>query len=225
MSTSSLSAKLLLGMTSLAFAAASSAALVRVTGERAGHWDASLLINWVEGETLDYDGGGEIRVKDSWGWGFGIHYNIDNHWNVGFDMALNRPDYSAKIQTDRNNPNEFTYIDHTAYRYDGQFNGQYNILKGPVTPYLQAGLGWTYMDSNIVKDISYYCGGGGYYYPYCRAYANTFDETSFSWNVGLGVRWDIGDYVFMRVAVIQQWIDTSGDPEPLNGRFEVGAMF
>ncbi|MDH5172379.1 MAG: porin family protein [Gammaproteobacteria bacterium] len=198
------------------------AVVIQVPGERAGHWDTSLMINWVEGESLNFDGDGEGTIKDSWGWGIGIHYNFDNHWNLGFDMAFNQPDYKVSYQ-DPDNPDRTIYIDHSAYRFDGQLNGQYNILRGPITPYLQAGLGWTYMDSNVVKNYSYYC--GGYYYPYCAAYANTFDDTSFSWNVGVGLRWDVTDEVFLKAAVIQQWIDTDGSPSPVNGRLEVGLMF
>ena len=77
--------------------------------------------------------------------------------------------------------------------------------------------------SNIVKSLSYYC--GGYYYPYCRTYANTFDETAFSYNLGLGLRWDVNDAIFLKVAYIQQWVDSDGSPSPKTGRAEIGVMF
>lgn len=208
-----------LGLTALIFTSTAQSAMVKVRGERTGHWDASIFVNYVEGETLDFSGDGDGKIKDDWGWGIGIHYNFDNHWNLGFDMAFNTPDYESKFPTEDGD----VYVDHTANRFDGQLNLQYNFLRGPITPYLQAGLGWTYMDSNIVKSISTYC--SGYYYSYCRAYANTFDDTSFSYNLGLGLRWDVNEQVFLRGAYIQQWIDTDGSPNPANGRIEVGFMF
>ena len=198
------------------------ATVIKVLGERGGFWEASFFINYVDGETLDFDDDGEAAIDNSWGWGVGIHYNFDNHWNLGLDMAFNRPDYSTRFP-DPEVEDGYLYIDHTASRFDGQFNLQYNILRGPLTPYLQAGLGWTYMDSNVVKDYSTYC--GGYYYPYCRTYANTFDDTSFSYNLGLGLRWDINESIFMRGAYIQQWVDTDGSPSPYNACVEVGFMF
>ena len=200
----------------------SQATVIKVAGERGGFWEASFFLNYVDGETLDFDNDGEAKVDSSLGWGIGIHYNFDNHWNLGLDMAFNRPDYSTRFP-DLEDDDKSVYIDHTASRFDGQIDLQYNILRGPITPYLQAGLGWTFMDSNIVKSYSTYC--GGYYYPVCRTYADTFDDTSFSYNLGLGLRWDINDSVFLRGAYIQQWIDSDGSPNPFNARLEVGFMF
>lgn len=204
---------------------ATNAAVVKVAGERAGHWDASLFLNYVAGEDLDYDGFGESKTKDNYGWGFGFHYNFNAHWNLGFDLAFNRPDYRITVNTadSPNEPPQIRELEHTASRFDGQVNAQYNFLAGPITPFIQAGLGWTTMDSNVVKNYSWWC--GGWYYPYCRAYANTYDDTSFSYNLGLGLRWDVTDSVFLRGAFIQQWVDTDGSPEPRTGRLEVGFMF
>ena len=209
-----------LSLAALLSASNSQAVVFKVMGERAGYWDLSIFANYVDGHTLEYGGEAYGATDDDWGWGIGIHYNVDNHWNLGLDMAWNTPDYTVKLLDPETS--EALLIDHTASRFDGQFNLQYNLLKGPITPFLQAGLGWTYMDSNIVKDLSYYC--GGYYYPYCRAYANTFNETSFSYNLGLGLRWDVTEAVFIRGAYIQQWIDADGSPAPATGRLEIGFM-
>lgn len=197
------------------------AAVVKVAGERSGHWEASFMLNYVGGEKLDIDDLTDSNIDSNLGWGLGFHYNFDNHWNLGFDMAFNNPDYDVDVidpETD-----ELVNISHSANRFDGQLNVQYNFLEGNITPYVQAGLGWTYMDSNIVKSLSYYC--GGFYYPYCGAYANTFDDTSFSYNIGVGLRWDITESVFVKAAFIQQWIDTDGTPAPQTGRAEIGFMY
>jgi opacity protein-like surface antigen len=198
----------------------SQAAVVKVRGERAGHWDASFMLNYVEGETVT-DGFAESKVDNNMGWGLGFHYNFNAHWNLGFDMAFNNPDYTAKVIDPQDQSIDF--VDHSANRFDGQINGQYNILSGSFTPYIQAGLGWTYIDSNIVKSLSYYC--SGYYYPYCRTYANTYDDTAFSYNLGVGLRWDVSDAIFLKLAYIQQWVDSSGSPSPQTGRAEIGFMF
>lgn len=209
-------------LAAICWASVSHAAVVKIAGERAGHWDASFMLNYVSGEELS-DGLAQGKTDANMGWGIGIHYNFNEHWNLGFDMAFNNPDY--EIQVFDENDMEFKFVDHTANRFDGQLNAQYNLFSGPITPYVQAGIGWTYMDSNIVKSLSTYCGGGYYYYPYCRTYANTFDDNAFSYNLGVGLRWDITDVVFIKAAFIQQWVDSEGDPSPRTGRAEVGMMF
>ncbi len=202
-------------------ASAGQAAVVKVAGERSGHWEASFMLNYVGGEDLDIDDLTDSDIDNSLGWGLGFHYNFDNHWNLGFDMAFNNPDYDVDVIDPETG--ELANISHSASRFDGQVNVQYNFLEGNITPYVQAGLGWTYMDSNIVKSLSYYC--GGFYYPYCAAYANTFDDTSFSYNIGVGMRWDINETVFLKAAFIQQWIDSDGSPAPQTGRVEVGFLY
>lgn len=196
--------------------------VIKLAGERAGHWEASLMLNWVEAQTL-HVGSGQAQTDASYGWGIGIHYNFDNHFSLGLDVANNRPGYRLDFP-DPEDPEATVTVDHTAYRFDGQFNGVYHILKGDITPYLQAGLGWTYLDSNIVESYRYYC-GPPHYYPYCQIYADTFDETAFSWNAGIGLRWDVTDAAFVRGAVIQQWLGSDGGPAPLNARVEVGMKF
>ncbi len=203
-------------------ATSSQAAVVKVAGERAGHWEASFMLNYVGGEDLDIDDLTDSDIDSNMGWGLGFHYNFDNHWNLGFDMAFNSPDYNVDVIDPETG--DTVNIDHSASRFDGQLNAQYNFLTGNFTPFVQAGIGWTYMDSNIVKSLSYYC-GGFYYYPYCSAYANTFDDTSFSYNLGVGLRWDINEQVFLRAAFIQQWVDSDGSPAPQTGRVEVGFMY
>ena len=50
---------------------ATQAAVVKVAGERAGHWDASIFLNYVAGEDLDFDGVADSETKNNYGWGFG----------------------------------------------------------------------------------------------------------------------------------------------------------
>jgi hypothetical protein len=40
-------------------------------------------------------------------------------------------------------------ISHRLSHFTGQVDGVWNVLEGPFTPYLQAGVGWTHLDSNV----------------------------------------------------------------------------
>lgn len=210
----------------LLWAGASQAAVVKMAGDRAGFWEAAFFLNYLGGEDLDLDGTLDSDIDNNMGWGLGFHYNLNSHWNLGFDMAFNNPDYSVDFidRSDGDNAGNVVNIDHDASRFDAQFNVQYNILTGPITPFVQAGIGWTYIDSNVVESLDLYC-NGYYYYPYCRTYANTYDDTSFSYNLGVGLRWDVTNQIYLKAAYIQQWVDSDGAPEPQTGRLEVGYKY
>ena len=91
-----------------------------------------------------------------------------------------------------------------------RFHGTYNILSGNFTPFVTAGLGWTYIDTNIPSGLpESFC----WYYPwwgqYCGTYVPTHDTTKFSYNAGAGLRLDVGTAVF-RFLVNSQWVDFGG---------------
>jgi len=83
------------------------------------------------------------------------------------------------------------------------------------------------VDSNIpTGPPGNYC----WYYPYggyyCGTYVPTATETSFSYNAGVGFRWDFSREMFMRFGAQQQWTDYTGtvDNYPSNTvwRLELG---
>jgi len=91
-----------------------------------------------------------------------------------------------------------------------RFNGAYNFSSAAFTPLVTGGLGWTWVDTNIPSGLpETFC----WYYPwwgqYCATGVPTHNTTKFSYNAGLGLRYDYGRGVF-RALVNQQWIDFGG---------------
>jgi opacity protein-like surface antigen len=167
-------------------------------GLRDGKFEVGLLLQYQNGSDIDAEGGSALDIDSSTGWGFGFGWNWTEKWNISYRFTLNKPDYAATIVPE--DPMEPAQtINYELDKSSHMFNVTYNFLKGPLTPYVQAGLGWTKLDSNILsRPPTTGCWWDPWWGWICATDWETFETTEFGYNVGLGLRWDINQMVYMR---------------------------
>jgi opacity protein-like surface antigen len=191
---------------------------------RKGRWEFYLLTNWVDSQTIEFTGRSSIDVSDDHGWGFGFGYNVNEHFELAGEFSWISANYRVNTLDQNNQPAR------TSGRLDAgttNFNGTYNILKGPITPYVTGGLGWTFIDSNIPSGPP---GATCWWDPWwgyvCSGYQPTHTESSFSYNVGAGLRWDVTESFFLKGGVSNLWIDMkNASPSFLKWQLTFGLMF
>jgi opacity protein-like surface antigen len=208
-------------------ALAQSPAAPAQSAHRDKRWEFTLQMQGIAGNDYTFQGGSSAETKDALGFGLGISYNVNPHLNIGGEFVWVSQDYTATVQPAPGNPSAAFSgrgnVDIGAF----MLNATWNVLAGPLTPYLSAGIGSATVDSNIPSGPSgTYC----WYYPYggyyCGVYTPTYSETSVSYNAGVGIRWDFSREMFMRFGAQQQWTDFSStvDSYPSNivVRLELG---
>lgn len=198
---------------------------------RHGQWEASLFAAGTGGVDLVGDLGSSIELDDTWGWGFSIGYNLNAKWNFAYRFSLSKPDYTAVvIPTDEDGnplPVDPQVIDHELDRYAHQLNATWHWFDGPLTPFLQAGIGYTTLDTNIPSAPP---ATGCWWDPWwgwiCNTQWKTYDTSEFSYNLGLGVRWDINGALFLRGSYSREWVDVkAGSLEFDTLGLDVGLMW
>ena len=176
-----------------------------VDGARYGQWEAALLLQGQGGTSESSEGGSSVDIDDAWGWGFSIGWNWTENWHLSYRFALAKPKYTAIIVPEDEEP--LPPIDYEMSKYSNQFNVTYHFLKGPLTPFVQAGLGWTKLDSNVPNAPPVTgCWWDPWWGYICNTTWSTYDTTEFSYNAGLGLRWDINGAFFMRGTYNREWI-------------------
>jgi len=159
------------------------------TMERSERWEASFQLLGQSSEDFGGPSGSGVSIDSDVGFGFGLTYNFNEHFALGGDFQFFNPDYNATLIDDMGQP---VMIDAEADFFTGQFRGTWNFFKGPLTPYVEGGVGWTYADSNIIDQPPI---TGCWFDPWwgyiCDTFFSTYDDTSFSYSIGGGVRWDI----------------------------------
>ncbi len=186
---------------------------------RANNWEASIQLIGTSSEKFDGAGGSSLDVDSEIGLGAGFTYNVSQHLALGFDMLWVRPDYKSVFVTEEG---ETVSVKHTMSVFNGQFNGTWNILDGPITPYLQAGLGWTYVDSNVADGPpTTGCWWDPWWGYICRPFYSTYSDTNFSWNVGAGLRFDLTRDMFVRGGYELMTIDGNSNVDPSFDAFRI----
>jgi len=146
--------------------------------KRDGKWEASLQV--LNSQSVDVSGesSSALEVDSDLGWGFSLGYNLNNHLLLNFEFSSVTPDYQATLIEDDGDPYE---IDHKMDIYQSQFNVVYNFMAQQFTPFIQAGAGWSYLDSNIAdgppNSVCWWDPWWGYV---CDYYQNTYNDTRFS---------------------------------------------
>ena len=177
---------------------------------RAGHGEIYIGPVFTDGKSYSFEGGSSARTDTGTGIEFGYAYNFNSHVSAGIEFGWSNQDYSANVEPGPNNPNVSGRINGTIETSTLRFVGTYNFLAQRFTPFVTAGLGWTYVDTNIPSGLpDTVC----WYYPwwgqYCGTYVPTHDTTKFSYNVAAGLRYDAGKGVF-RALINSQWVDFGG---------------
>lgn len=172
--------------------------------DRSNTWEGYFQLHYQLDERMDGKNNSYFKQKDDLGWGFGFGYNFTRKLQTNFAFTNTRSGYTINFGDDH------TGKDHkgTSDYYGFQLNGQYAFLATKFTPIVQLGLGSATWDSNKVSSVA---GGTCYvpwppYYVTC-GYYNTYRSSGFTYNAGLGARWDYSRTGFLKVIYIREYAD------------------
>lgn len=193
--------------------------------ERAQRWEATLQGRYVNSDTIEFENGASADLSSSTGFGFGFAYNFDSRLAAGLDLVWNNVNYAGTIT---NGSGASQSVSGTALTGAMIVSGTYHLLEGPITPYVNGGLGFTHTDTGIPQGTTTGC----WWYPWFGLVCGpiTFTKTSTDWTylVGAGIRWDVTRGFFLKAGVQQQWVgvgSASGIPSFTGWRFDIGFKF
>ena len=198
--------------------------------DREGTWDVGFTLFDTSGESMAGQSGAALDVDGDLGWGFTTSYNITNRLAIGGDFLWLSPDYKATQVIDNNFP-----IADTTVSVDAELDvatlhlkGTFNFLEGDFTPFVEAGGGWTRVDSNIADGPpTTGCWWDPWWGYVCTNFYDTYAETQTSWAYSVGLRWDASADFVVRASYGVWEVDTnrSEDFESDVLRLEFGWRF
>jgi outer membrane assembly lipoprotein YfiO len=197
---------------------------------RRDRYEFTLQPRYVATKEIGAEGGSTLELDPALGFGAGFGYNFTNKFALHLDASWTRSDYQAKISTTNTGgiPTGTTTVSGVLDTTTVALNLSYYLLDGPLTPFLTGGIGWTLVDSNIPSGPPEgVCWWDPWYGYVCTFYQNTYTENYFSYNLGLGGRWDVTPGFFLRGSVGWQWVDLgrAGTTDFMGGRLDLGYMY
>lgn len=195
--------------------------------DREGSWQFSMPINYLSGSEFDGAGGSTINLNDDYGFGIGFGYNFNERFYLGGEFTWMYVNYEVEVESADNPPIADISVSGELDASTFQVRGQYNFMEKTFTPFIGAGLGWTYIDSNIASGPSQgVCWWDPWWGYICDTWQPTYDDTTFSYGGNVGVRAELTDSFYLEFRYGIMFLDTNGDDADLDGfRLELGWMF
>lgn len=144
-------------------------------------------------EITAYDGLVRLETETTPAFGAGMGVNLSDHLNINTELLVGRMD---TVQSIPFVPGTDEGMGMTTWLWNA--NLDYNILKGRLTPLVTGGVGFVKFHND----------------------AERRDETDFSYNLGVGGRWDITDRIALRVIYRSTWttkLANADDPFQFGG--------
>lgn len=158
---------------------------------------------------------GSADIKSIAGIKTGVAYYLTDHLSVGGDFTFSRGDFSANII---NNGVAVGVQDGHQTSSTLLFDGNYNFLTGPFRPYLSAGLGYTWIDTNIVAGPPV---AGCWWDPWwgyvCSGYQPTKGTSSWAGQVGAGLQWNFSHEFGVSAGYRENFIELANKRTPFGG--------
>lgn len=210
---------------------AGSAPAVAKDSDRGEQWEFYIPIKYYGTNSFTADGGSTVDINGDIGWGFGFGYNLSSKMNLGFEFTWSDTSYDVNFNADSDGdtiPDTNFTSGGTLEASTGQFTAQFNFTDSTITPFVTAGLGWTYVDSNIpAGPPETWCWWDPFYGYICSSWQSTYADTGFSYSAGVGLRAEVSDTFYLEGAYNWLWIDydSRGTTDIDGYRFDMGWRF
>jgi opacity protein-like surface antigen len=195
-------------------------------GSRDGRWEGSVILAFQTGVEESYEGGSELEIDSTTGWGISVAWNWTEKWNLSYRLVSTSPKYTALIVPEDPLIVPQT-IEHKASKYSHQLNVTYNFSRKALTPFVAAGIGWTKLDSNVPSAPPQTgCWWDPWWGYICVSDWRTYTASEFSYNLGAGLRWDINNAVFTKASYTREFFDAENGSVNFDmAILEFGLMF
>ena len=197
-------------------------------GNRANTWEWSFAAIYQDSASSDAEGGSNLKLDGQLGLGINFGYNFTDKLYLGGDFEWLRPDFTATLVEDSPDARNTT-INHTMSQFNGRLKGTMTFLSGPLSPFVDLGIGWSYFDSNVADGDPI---TGCWWHPWwgyiCENFYSTFSSTEFTYGGAIGLRYITRGGMSLKLSVNQYWVDVGnagGDPELNAARLEFGWAF
>jgi outer membrane protein assembly factor BamD len=173
---------------------------------QAGQWEATVGVVAANSTDVDFEGGTTAEIDSGFGFMLGAGYHLTDRWRFGSTFTYDSKDYSAEVTGD--DPGELYAIEGSLDTMSLMFDAEYTFLAGPITPYVAAGLGWAWVDTNIATEPPEI---GCWWHPWwgyvCTSWQDTRTVDGLAYEVGVGMRYNFSQAFAADGAYRMRWMD------------------
>ena len=168
-----------------------------------------LNLIYLDSKTLDFNGGSKLNIHDDFGAALTFGYDLNPKIELEFTLDWNNVDYDGQIRS-ADIAGLSANVRGEMETWVPRFTARYNFMPGPFTPFVGAGLGWAFVDTNIPTGrVETGCWWDPWWGQICTAVQPTKSADSFTYSGELGLRYDPNPNWSARFFYRKQWYDWS----------------
>jgi opacity protein-like surface antigen len=191
---------------SAATAAAPAAAAVPAqhapAGPEQGDWEFRIGPIFGLSQNVDFHGG-TAEIKDTAGLKLGAAYYLTEHLSLGGNLAFSRGDFSSEVINSGVNVGVQNGHETSSSLL---FDATYSFLHGPFRPYVEGGLGYGWVDTNIASGPPV---AGCWWDPWwgyvCSGYQPTRGTSSWVGQLGAGLQYNFNHQFGVSAGYRENW--------------------
>jgi len=188
-------------------------------------WEFGGELIYQTSQDISGDNGSTAALDDDIGLALTFGYRVNPHLEVQFGVDWNTVDYTANLVS-ADLPNLEVGVDGELESFTTRVGVNYNFIDGPITPYVNGTIGYSFIDTNIPDGPPQSgCWWDPWYGQICGTWQSTRSLDKFIYGAGLGVRWDTSDTLSVRLEYQKRWIDASDAGSPDFDQFKLGVTF
>lgn len=178
-------------------------------------WSLDLFI--VGSKHYVFEGGASARNDGGAGIGLTVTHNLNDYFAVGLDATLSEFDYRASVAPGAGNAAAGFQSEGNMESAGLRFHATWNLLARPLTPFLTAGAGVVFLDTNLESQPpASACWIYPWYGEVCSDKAPKSTLARLTYGFGGGMRFDLPrDLGFIRAFVGGEWIQISEALSPV----------
>jgi opacity protein-like surface antigen len=189
-----------------------SLASAQAVRDRAGTWEVGLQVVDTSSLTLSGEEGSGLSIGSETGWGISGGYNFTNRLAILGDWTWSKPSYDATFLIE--DTGELETLSHSLNINTLHVKGVFYFTEGALAPFIEAGLGWSYLDSNVVDGPpTTGCWWDPWWGYVCQNFFSTYSDTRTSYSGAVGLRWDLRNGMTLRGSYGLLEVDTSSATE------------
>ena len=197
-------------------------------GSRAGTWESRLGVAFTNSADWDFEGGTTADIKSDENLRLGLGYHLTDNIELGGVFNFGQTDYEADIANGLLAGQFFRVkgdLDFTTLMFDGTWN----MLSGPFSPFIVGAIGWSWIDTNIATEPPQTgCWWDPWWGYVCSSWQNTRTIDGLTYQLGVGARYDFTDAFAVHASYRVTWIDFSqakGTPDIDGFEISIGWKF
>jgi outer membrane protein assembly factor BamD len=173
---------------------------------RARRWELAVGASLPNTADVDFEGGTTAEIEGGVGFQVGIGYFLNDRLRIGTTAGFDQRDYDAEIFGDV--ADESFTAKGSMDTMSLMFDAAWTFLTGPFTPFVSAGVGWAWIDTNVAtQPPEIGCWWHPWYGYICTSWQDTRTVDGLAYELGVGLRYDFSEVLAADGSYRMRWLD------------------